>query len=368
MCRTPVRRNVFLHSMYAAAVVALTGCAPDAPDAPPAPSPLLAFVDSVVLADTGVLTLGDLANAGLHVGDGEIWVGDPLAGRMVRFDRRGQPLGAVGSKGRGPGELGGLGPLAELGDGGVAMWDYMASKVVVYDVGTGALRWESPLREQAMPLQLQAVGDTVWLGAVSIATNTGAMRIAPGDTRSLRLAPLPAQYVAGLARFLPFSVALRSHSALLVGYSGDGHLFDHHDDGVVDTLAVPRRLRRGVPPDLLERLGEVGSENLVSILARMAWLADGSLALVHYDVSFDPAADAPATTDVWLTVVDRDPRRACVDAQLPGTEKSLPSLAFRGDTVYTLVQELRGEQAVPVLRSYAISTAGCAWMPMERRR
>lgn len=359
--------------MLAAVVAALTGCTAEAPDATPTPAPVLTFVDSIALADTGALALGDLANAGLHVGDGEIWVGDPRAGRMVRFDRRGRPLGTVGSKGRGPGELSITGPLTAMGDGGVAAWDYMAGKLVAYDIASGALRWETPLREMAFPLQLQAVGDTVWLGAVSVATNTGAMRIAPRDTQSRRFAPLPAEYVAGLARVYPYSVALRGDDALLVGYAGDHRLFVQHDDGRVDTLTVPGRRRRGVPPDILQQVmaqygkpGAVASENLVSTLSRMAWLTGGSLALVHYDVSFDPGSGAPATTEVWLTVLDRDLSRACVDAPLTRAEPALPSMAFRGDTVFTLEQALQGEHAVPVLRSFAISTGGCAWMPVSR--
>lgn len=368
MRRSHTRRTPAVTALaLIATLAALAGCAVRE-EVPPAP--VLTLLDSIVLADTGVLALGDLANAGLHVGDQEIWVGDPQGGRVVRFDRRGRTVGVTGGKGKGPGELMRAGPLAATGDDGVAVWDYGANKVVAYDAGTGATRWQVVVRGQALPLQLQATGDTVWLGVVSLTGNTGAMRVARGDSLPHRMAPVPAEYAAGLGFAYPTSVALRAADALLVGYAGDRRIYLHHDGGAVDTVEVPRRLRRGVPPDILDRLmaqrgkaDAVPSENMVSTLARMVWLADGSVALVHYDVDFDVGSDAPATTDLWLTVLDRDLGRACVDASLPQLGRGLPSLAFRGDTLYTLEQVVEGERAEPVLRSYVISTSGCGWMP-----
>ncbi|HEX5581683.1 MAG TPA: hypothetical protein VFX39_08910, partial [Gemmatimonadaceae bacterium] len=96
------------------AILAACSSADPEPEGRSEPGPRLALVDSVVLADTGALTLGDLQNAGLHLDDGAIWVGDPQNGRLVRFARDGAPMGQVGRKGRGPGELRGPGPLAPM--------------------------------------------------------------------------------------------------------------------------------------------------------------------------------------------------------------------------------------------------------------
>ncbi|HEX3158024.1 MAG TPA: hypothetical protein VHQ45_05880, partial [Gemmatimonadaceae bacterium] len=93
---------------------------------------------------------------------------------------------------------------------------------------------------------------------------------------------------------------------------------------------------------------------------------DGSVALVHYDVDFDPGRGAPAAVDAWITVLDPTFARACVDAPLRLTERSVPSLAFRGDTLFALEHVIGGERAVPVLRAFVISTAGCDWRPILR--
>ncbi|HEY0970377.1 MAG TPA: hypothetical protein VGE02_05310 [Gemmatimonadales bacterium] len=365
-----------LSSLAAVAVTTLAAACSSAdpePAAPPEPGPRLALVDSVVLGDTGALTLGDLRNAGLHLDDGAIWVGDPQNGRIVRFARDGAPLSQVGRKGGGPGELRAPGPLVPTSDGSVAVWDYTAGKLAAFDTASGAPRWETKVREQAFPMQLQAVGDTIWMGVVSLQGNTGAMRVAVRDGAVSKLAPAPAEYAEGLAHSFPYSVALRFADTLLVGYSGHHRIFLHHDDRRVDSLVVPHRLRRGVPPDLLARAkageyrGEgLGMENFVSSLSRAERLADGFVALVHYDVHFDQRKPEGAEVDAWLTVLDPTFERACTDARLPLVERALPSLAFRGDTLFALEHVIGDERAVPVLRAYVISTDRCDWLPVER--
>jgi hypothetical protein len=335
------------------------------------------MVDSVALADTGAFALGNLAHAGLHVGDDAFWVGDRQNGRIVRFARDGRVLGQIGRKGRGPGELAGVGPLTVLPDGSVAAWDYGNRKLVAFDRRDGSLRWEAPVREQALPIQIQAVGDTLWFGVVSLRDGTGAMRLLAREAREARLdklAPVPVEYSEGKLGYpFPYSVALRFGDTLLVGYAGHHRAFLHHDDGRVDSLVVPRRQRRGVPADLLQQVrggldreAGRGLENYVSSLARGARLADGSIALVHYDVEFDPGVGDPATVDAWVTVLDPTFGHACVDAPLRLAERSLPSLAFRGDTLFALEHVITGERAVPVLRAFVISTARCAWLPIAR--
>jgi hypothetical protein len=357
-----------------AGIAGAWGCAAGETDGPPIPSPLLTVADSVVLADTGSFALGDLAHASLHVGDDAFWVGDRQNARIVRFGRDGRVLGQIGRKGRGPGEIGGAGPFVPLADGSIAMWDYGNGRLAAYDAGRGTLRWEAPVPGMLFPMQIQAVGDTLWIGVVSVRDGTGAMRLVAGQSRLDRLAPVPAEYREGLGHSLPYSVALRFGDTLFVGYGGHHRVFLHHDDGRVDSLVVPRRRRRGVPVDLLQqaraglatRTDGKGLENYVSTLMRGARLSDGSVALVYYDVEFDQGGGTPASVDTWITVVDPAFARACVDARLRLSERSLPSLAFRGDTLFALEHVITGSETVPVLRAIVISTAGCDWLPVAR--
>lgn len=373
----PSRRR---HSAAAIAGAALLLAACGAGDPPKSLAtvadrgPRLTLVDSVVLADTGALALGAVAGAGLVVGD-TIWVGDRQNGRVVWFARDGRALRAVGRKGEGPGELTAVGPLVPLDGGRVAVWDY-GGKLVAYDARDGALRGETPVREQAFPLQLQAVGDTIWTGVVSLQSQTGALRLQLADGALEKLAPAPAEYARGLGHSFPYSVALRRGDSLVVGYAGHHRLFVHHAGGTVDSLVVPRLERRGVPPDFLARVeaGEyrdqqqrgLGLENVVSSLHRLEPLPGGRLALVHHDVDFSQRGDAPAEVAAWLTVLHPSLARACTDARIPLDEPGLPSLAFRGDTLFVLEQVVRGERAVPVVRAWLISTDRCAWLPVPR--
>src|SRR5690606_34503527 len=109
---------------------------------------------------------------------------------------------------------------------------------VAFGADYGATRWETVVREQALPTQLQAVRDTIWAGVVSLQGNTGAMRVAVPDGAIGRVAPVPAEYAQGLAYAFPYSVALRFADTLMVGYAGHHRVFLHHDDGRVDSLAV----------------------------------------------------------------------------------------------------------------------------------
>ncbi|HEU4630882.1 MAG TPA: hypothetical protein VFS08_14120 [Gemmatimonadaceae bacterium] len=359
-------------SLLVGLALAACGGADDVGETAGQPAPTLTAVDSVVLPDTGALALGDVANLGLHVGDDAIWVADRQNGRLVRFARDGRPLAQVSRKGRGPGEIAGPGPLAVMGDGTVAVWDYGGNRVLGF-APDGALRWELPVREQALPLQLQATGDTLWAGVVSLADSTGVMRIVPRTGAIEKLARVPLDYTAGLAHSLPFAIALRLGDGVLVNYAGDHRLFLHRDDGGIDSIPLPKRLRRGTPPDLLARAmrGEYreagGFENVVSMPARVARLTDGTIALLHSDVDFSQTEHRPPRADVWLTVLDAANERACVDAPLPRSDHGLPSLTFRGDTLFLLDQVIGADRATPVLRSFVVSTAGCAWMAVAHQ-
>ncbi len=107
-------------------------------------------------------------------------------------------------------------------------------------------------------------------------------------------------------------------------------------------------------------------ENFVSSLHRAERLADGSVALVHYDVTFDQRKPDEVGVAAWLTVLDPRFERACTDASLPLAASTVPSLAFRGDTLFALEHVIGDAEAVPVLRAWTISTEGCDWMPVTR--
>ena len=73
------------------------------------------------LSITGITEVGE-----------RIYVVDPRAPAIYRFDRAGKPLGSVGRAGAGPGEFRFPGPIGGRGDS-LWVWDGGQRRVVVYD-------------------------------------------------------------------------------------------------------------------------------------------------------------------------------------------------------------------------------------------
>lgn len=70
---------------------------------------------------------------GLAFRDGRLYVGQPSAGTILIFDAEGAPLGVIGKKGRGPGELNSPAGIDVDSAGNVYVADPEHAKVVVYD-------------------------------------------------------------------------------------------------------------------------------------------------------------------------------------------------------------------------------------------
>jgi sugar lactone lactonase YvrE len=65
----------------------------------------------------------------------------------------------------------------------------------------------------------------------------------------------------------------------------------------------------------------------------------------------------------FVSVIDRRTRRGCVDARVPGPTEPPVSMAFRGDTLFVVSQEVTGDtRASTVVRWYRIDTGDCRWV------
>lgn len=93
---------------------------------------------------------------GLAFRDGRLYVGQPSAGTILIFDADGAPLGVIGKKGRGPGELNSPAGIDVDSAGNVYVADPEHAKVVVYSAD-GKLVKE--LVQVKYPLIPRVVGD-----------------------------------------------------------------------------------------------------------------------------------------------------------------------------------------------------------------
>ena len=95
-------------------------------------SPGLTHVRSIYAYGTGADKLIKQP-LGLAFRDGRLYVGQPTRGTVLIFDAEGKPLGVVGKKGRGPGELNSPAGIDVDSAGNVYVADPDHAKVVVYD-------------------------------------------------------------------------------------------------------------------------------------------------------------------------------------------------------------------------------------------
>ena len=147
---------------------------------------------------------------------------------------------------------------------------------------------------------------------------------------------------------------------------------------LLESFAVPARVRRGVPADLADRasletrsLGELFE--MTSVLVALGRGTDGSLVAVYFDETLTSKSARTARADVFVSVVSANLKKACVDLRSPVDTVSLPEVHVAGDTVLVVQQTLpsrasgraAGEPETDVWK-YAIDTSGCRWLPLRR--
>ena len=123
-------------------------------------------------------------------------------------------------------------------------------------------------------------------------------------------------------------------------------------------INVPRRVRRGVPPDL----GTRGDQNdtpailrRTSILNRIGALGDSQLGVVHFDATREVNSQGRTfggTREGWLTVLDRDGTPRCVDLLLVPKTEDIVRAHFLGGRL--LMSRTRAEDGVTSVVEVAI--------------
>lgn len=353
-----------------AAAACLMGCAGSDASVHPGSGdgPAVRRLWQVAVAESDTFYVGRPAALTVDALDGSFYVTDRFFGRVVRVDRRGHPVQTYGRKGRGPGELTDAG-LAFHWGGQVMVADVPRRHLAVFD------------RESATFRENRSIGgilydavpepDGVWLGMQNATRRTGAARWSPRDGGMRHFAAFPPEYEQSqpLAGIFTAVHVDRWADTVAVGFQGSNHIVLHQDQrGPVDTLFVPAVRRRGVPPDIVERLERVQFPEMfrsASFLFDLQRVADGRLALIHYDQEIDGRA---ITAVPYLSVSSPDRRSWCVDGELPFSRDAQPHTAFRGDTLFVLDQALDGETAATRITAFALDLSECTWTPAPRRR
>jgi hypothetical protein len=353
---------------FVAAVALLSAqCTGAEPGAPPGAGPALRTYtilrlqepDSLYLARPSAMERGP---------NGETFVSDIVAGRVVRYDDKGRPVQVIGRPGGGPGEFRQAASVFLRDDSTLAVLDLSRGAYQLFDLETGSFRGALPCEGLGWSVAYQ--DSVIWLGAMNLLRGSAVAALAGGADTFEYMIPLPPEYVRTqvLAGMYAGAHVVAWHDTLLVGMTGSDLLRVFTTDGrFVDSVRVPARIRRGVPPDierLLARPGQGAQEwvRLSSSLVGLFRKSEGDLVLLHADYeNVRPTASAA----LYVTTLAPDWRSACVDTPLPVSYDAAPILAFRADTVYVLDREVSDTTVETRITAYGVDGSACRRLAVQ---
>lgn len=328
--------------------------------------PILTLVDSIRLEESDTAYLARPTGL-LPSADGSFFVTDAGTARLLRFSRRGLLLRAFGRHGAGPGEFATPTTIGLAGDSLVLVNDQNNLRFVSFDLRTGLPG--SSLRREGPVSSMQVFRDTVWLGYRDIEGRTAVGRWVPPQPQVDPMVPYPAgirESTYMLERFWQLHV-LAWPDTLLLGFiaAPDLVLASHRGD-LLSTVRIPAIRRRGVAPDIADRLTTLATNpaaqaGTFSVLQAVGRGTRGRVLLVYFDQVLHGNR---FTATGWVSVVSADFGSACLDAGLPLSQDSFGRVALRGDTVFTLEQAVTSsDKPVSFVRAYRIDTDDCTWEP-----
>ena len=372
------RRTLALGSISA---VALTACAETA-QRPMADSgggsadgaPGLVAFDSVTLAESDSITLGT-PNSFAVTPSGEFFVGDASLPKVVHYGRDGRSKRVVGRRGSGPGEYRVPSWVTVVGDTTVLVGNAGALEVLAFDTRTGALRWTR--RFPAQTSSMYASGHQLYIGFAG-GSGTGSLGVldlpSGDDPTSARMpvsvtaiGPVPALFTrVPMAASVFGTVELAALGDTLASvYEVSNHLYltSVATGTVIDSISIPPGSRRGARLDLFGAITSDQASAMAAFLEssipfELARLSSGRLAYVAFDADQDKQGIRGRH---YLSVVDVARRLGCADTRIPGAEQPPARVAFSGDTLFTLSQEMAASDTVvrTIVRAYRVDTADC---------
>jgi hypothetical protein len=328
-----------------------------------AQTPRLVPLDTIVLEETAetFLTLPiDLS----RTRDGGFLVVDGQAAQVLRYNRVGKSVRSYGAEGEGPGEFRSADLAWQLDDSTLAVAASDPPRLIHYDLRSGAYRKQRQLLGGVTDMYV--ANHELWLGRLSYAHGKGVVRLHPTSEDRTWLVDLPSEYQEGGPLGIFHKVSLTGWAdTLLVGFEPTNHLLVVVNDEVIDTVSVPVRLRRGVPPkpnQYLTELWQTGPYHelfgALSALRALHRQSDGTVLAVYYDHRAEPA---PVSSDVFLSVVAPDLQSTCGETPVPLGPNPQPVFGFTGDTTMVLEQRVDDMDVAVTVILYAVDTSDCDW-------
>lgn len=335
----------------------------------------LTLVDSVLLRESDSTYLGRPATFFAIGSRGSLFIPDQLSDLLYEYSSRGDFLRTIGRRGRGPGEMLGVGITTLVSDSFVS---HATTGRTIHTFSLADGKWRGRRFVRGFVTSAAVVGDTIYFGNFDVATRRGLLKVARNQVVTAdsspvdsRLAPFPHEYAKypDLDMFNSVLVAAW-RDTVVVGYAGTDYVVLHDLAGTPrDTVRIPVRERRGIPHEALD-LFRSGAATFADRLKRLSglyglWrLPDGSLALWHNDGWSEgpPARPSEILGVAWLSILLPGLDRACVDIPMPIFDSGIPRMAMRADTLYALDQVVPPDpkaQARSVIRRYRVDPSAC---------
>lgn len=346
-------------------IVGITASACASDQTPPHPSPALTPIDSTRLVEGDSVVLGTIGTV-IPLDDGSHLIADGQNYTIRHFDKNGRQIGAIGRRGRGPGEFTDFGPLAFDGDS--LLFVLAGLELHALHFPSGSLRFRAPLAAPFANSIAYDRGD-LYFRSLDQASGPRVSRWRSGQIETGAQLPRPSDQNPMLDPFLSLAAIapLRGRDTMLVGIQSSDDVLIGSFRGPLQRVPVAKLHRQGSRPDLRARLAADPQEankdpQLVytpSVPVAIARLSNGMVAYVTFDYTL--VRDHFAAK-AYLSVIDPPTGRSCPDARIPVPEDPAPSIAIRGDTLVVASQEIAGTSAQSWLRRFLIDVRNCDWV------
>ena len=337
-------------------------------------------MDSVLLEASDRIHLGNPFSLVVDTLDGSFLVSDFFEDQVLRFGRDGRVVQTYGRPGPGPGEFSDLGPTFVLDDSVIVAADHRRKVFQMFsrDDGDflGAYRYSGRI---GLGVSVTARG--VVFASRDLAKRTIAAVWPYPDSAIAYVVPLPEPYArsatrqdGGIGRFAAFhsmGSVVAWEDTMLVAMSGLNEAYLATTAGrVLDTLHVPAARRRGVPDDIQQQMDDWGFRSagfeLSSATIGFHRLGSGEIVVIHHDEVLEGVQPTGTISgDIYVTVVARDRKTACVDGLAPHWTEMRAVHTVARDTLFLLDRRLNASEdgLETLVRAYRIDTEGCAWLP-----
>jgi len=292
---------------------------------------------------------------------GEFFVTDMGQRRVLRFDRNGQFVEAIGRSGRGPDEFEGPSWLSSVDDSTLAIVDILKRRLVLWD-----LSFKTARAHLAIPGLTSAVvpnGGNLYAAAADVERGTAGLRWRSANAEPERLGKVLDVYRDTFWSIWG-TVAMDVSSDSILYFGGRSEYLIVADSmwQPYDSLPIPRTRRRGIPAEIDYSIGggrniyDVGDQLSVPFALHM--MSSGRYALFHLDASV--VNNSAVVGKVYMTILNPRGATRCVDVPVPSRDSSvIPRLAMLGDTLFVLDHHSVGDSAVAEIARYHLYEGLC---------